>query len=617
MGISTSLNIALTGLKSSQLQLDLTANNVANSSSPDYSRRRVQTSALVVGDRTFGVMNGTVQREIDLQVQRQWRTATANSAYATTRSDYLTRLDSSFGGPKNPNSLDALFNGFKKSFEKLAASPDNGAARIEAVASAETLAQSLRSLSETIQTARQDAETSIGSAVTEVNTLLMRISKLDKEIISVSAGDNSTAALQDERDAAIDDLAKLIDIKVEDQSYGAIAIRTTAGTLLYDDTPVQLRFDERATLSPGSLYSVVDSERSVGAIVIESGPGAGYDLFRDNSIRSGKIAALRELRDDTLVSAQSQLDALAAQMAEAISNKTVTGTAVTSGTAQGFSVDLSGLKPGNRFTLEYTDASGTRTVSFVARATAGDVGDDYTPDPNDTVVTLDLSGASGTLANQVAAALGASFQVSDLGGNVLQVLDDGTSAMAINSLSASISVDTLQSGSKSFALFIDSATGQGFTGLTGANNQKPGFASRIYVNPTVKADPAYLVKYTATTAPNDTGRPRAVIDALSEAKYLFDPDVGIGTQLAPFSGTVEQFLKQVLSSQGSRTQAAQQLAEGQGIVTANIEERYNGSRKVDLDAELSRLIELQTAYQANARVLTAAREMLDMLMQAI
>jgi flagellar hook-associated protein 1 FlgK len=83
----------------------------------------------------------------------------------------------------------------------------------------------------------------------------------------------------------------------------------------------------------------------------------------------------------------------------------------------------------------------------------------------------------------------------------------------------------------------------------------------------------------------------------------------------PFSGSIGQFLKQVVVGQGAAASAAGSLAEGQSIVAANLEARYEQSREVDLDEEMARLIELQTAYQANARVLTVAQQMLDALMR--
>ena len=49
------------------------------------------------------------------------------------------------------------------------------------------------------------------------------------------------------------------------------------------------------------------------------------------------------MRDSILPQAQNQLDELANQMSQALSNQTTTGTAVTSGSQAGFNVDVGAL----------------------------------------------------------------------------------------------------------------------------------------------------------------------------------------------------------------------------------------------------------------------------------
>src|SRR5204863_9119946 len=79
------------------------------------------------------------------------------------------------------------------------------------------------------------------------------------------------------------------------------------------------------------------------------------DLIANQSIRSGKIAAYLDMRDDVLVQAQKQLDSLAATMAQALSDDTVGGAAAASGAQSGFSIDTAGWQNGNRLNLTYTD----------------------------------------------------------------------------------------------------------------------------------------------------------------------------------------------------------------------------------------------------------------------
>ena len=57
------------------------------------------------------------------------------------------------------------------------------------------------------------------------------------------------------------------------------------------------------------------------------------------------------------------------------------------------------------------------------------------------------------------------------------------------------------------------------------------------------------------------------------------------------------------------------LDEGQGIALATAQSRVASTSGVSIDEEMSKLVQLQTAYSANARVLTAARDLLDTLLR--
>ena len=107
-------------------------------------------------------------------------------------------------------------------------------------------------------------------------------------------------------------------------------------------------------MTAASQWSADPSQRTVGTITLTSPNGNSVDLVQSNAIRSGQIAAYLQMRDQDLVQAQSQLDAIAAGMATALSNKTTAGSAVSSGLQSGFKVDIGGLSAGNTITVNYT-----------------------------------------------------------------------------------------------------------------------------------------------------------------------------------------------------------------------------------------------------------------------
>lgn len=616
MAIGTALNIALMGLKATQSGLEVTAGNVANAGSTGYSRRVSTTSAQVAGGDVIGVRQDVVKRELNVYVQKQWRTSAASAEYAGVRSETLQRLDEMMGGPDNPNSLDSVFNTFKKQLEALSTSPEDRAIRIQTAAAVETVATRLNGLSNDIQSLRQEAETSIGGAVKEANDLLQQIQKLDAQVIAVGASGQSTAGVMDLRDAAVDKLAKIMDIRVEEQDYGAIAIYTGAGQLLYDDRAAELSFDENASIQPGDTWSVDPEERSVGSVTLTGLGSQGVDLFASGAFHSGSIAAYKELRDQTLTGAQAQLDELAEKLTFALGNRNDPGTAVTQADgAEGFSVDLAGFSEGSTLSVDYTVGGVKKSVTFVGTNGATTLGDDYTGNPKDTVVAIDTTGSIDDILAAIGAAMPDLTVATD--GTSLTMVDDGAGGTQdVTALKASIPTKDLLSGDPSLPLFIDVGSADGsYTGLSNGRQQKAGYAQRIAINPAIKADPAYLVKMAEDTVSSDNTRPRALADAFANLTFTFDPSTGVGSSAAAFSGSTEAFVRQIVSTQGAAAENAKAVEEGQDIVTNNLADRYDKSRAVDLDSEMAQLIELQTAYQANARVLTAAREMIAALMQ--
>ncbi|MBH0236845.1 flagellar hook-associated protein FlgK [Methylobrevis albus] len=615
MSITNALRTSLTGLKVNQRELEVVSNNIANADSVGYTRKTLTTSAIVADERTIGVRVTAINREVDLQVQKQWRSSAAAGEYARIRSDAMTRLDSFYGGPANVSSLDQLFSEFTGAMETLATSPEDNAARIEAVAAADSLAASLRTLSANIQALRGETESSLADAVDEANSLLALIADLDKQVVAAQSS-SAPVGLLDQRDAAIDSLSKLMDIRVEEDKFGKVTIHTTSGQQLYGATVSRLGFDEHGVVNANSQWTDSAETRTLGTVTLDTGDGMKVDLFAAGAFRSGSIAAYRSLRDDALVTAQAQIDELASVMARAISNTTVAGEAASAGGAEGFDLDVSGLATGNTISLAYKDAAGVdRRVTFVATNGGASPGNGFTADPKDTVVAVDTRGGSAALAAAIQQTLGAGFQVTSPSDGSIRVLDDGAGGSTdVTALSASVTLTELQSGEPQFALFVDGrAGGQAFTGYSLGADQTRGFAERIMVNPALTADSALMVKYAETTTSADATRPRALLDALTSTTAMFNPATGVGTTSAPYTGTVKNFLTQVLSTQGAQIASAQRINEGQSIVTANLEERYRDSQAVNIDEEMARLIELQTAYQANARVMKAAQDMIDAL----
>ncbi|HEX8417970.1 MAG TPA: flagellar basal body rod C-terminal domain-containing protein, partial [Methylobacterium sp.] len=328
-----------------------------------------------------------------------------------------------------------------------------------------------------------------------------------------------------------------------------------------------------------------------------------------------------------LPQAQSQLDDLAAGLSRAMSDRSAEGTPVADGAAKGFDIDLTGLRAGNAVTLSLRDAAGNQRNLVLMpsnRNPPTPVSAADTADPTATVVPITVTGNPADLRSAIATALGGNFRVSaqtNLGAGGLRILSNGAPGdPTILSISASVtqaaSTTDIQNGEPQLPLFIDgNQKGSLYTGSFDGGAQSVGFAQRIRVNPSVVTTTSSLVNMTATTQTGDTTRADYLYGALTSASRTFSASSGIGGVQAPYAATVQDFAQRIVDAQGAGAASAQGLDEGQAIALATAQSRFATQSGVNIDEEMSNLIALQTAYGANARVLTAARDMLDTLLR--
>jgi flagellar hook-associated protein 1 FlgK len=615
MGISTALSAALTGLRATQTSLAVTAGNIANANTDGYTRKVAALSTIVAAGNTVGVRVAQVQRALDLTLQAQFRSMAATATYADLAATYAGRLDTLFGTPGGATALDTLFANLTNALEGLTATPESIPAQMGVVGAGQALAQQLNVLTAEVQSMRSEAEEGLAHAVTEVNAALANIKDVNDRIVAQSANGIPPAALLDERDQYIAQLAQLMDIKVLNTDHSGIAIMTASGQMLFDGVPSRLFFDSHGMLSPSSVWTT-DSSRNVGTLAVYAN-GQPIDLFASGAIRSGAIAAYRDLRDSILPQAQAQLDAIAAQLALTLSSEQVTGEAASASGADGFDLDLAGMLAGNTIALDYLEmpAGTARRVSFVRvdNASVLPLSNTATADPGDTVYGIDFSGGMASVVAQIQAALGGSFTVSDAGG-ILRILDDGAAGTVdITGLSARRTVTGLAEGTVALPFFTDTA-GAPYSGGLDNGSQRTGFAGRIAVNAALAADPSALIKYASDIASGDATRPIAILQRLRDAAY-FGADTGVGSTTTPYRGGAGDFIRQVLAVRGAAAEAASARRDSQEVAINALNDRMSQTSGVNIDDEMAHLVEIQNAYAANARVMSAIREMLDMLMR--
>ena len=611
----------MSGLRANQAALSLVSSNVANVETPGYVRKTVNQVQTTTGTGSTGVSVVGVNRELDVYVQKQVLTETSGASYASTLSAALQRLQGIYGDPSSNTTLESAFNTLTAALQALSTSSDSPAARSTAVNAAQSLAQMLNSTSAGIQSLRSDAESSIKSSVDAANNAMQQIATINNQLLGTTGDDAAAASLLDQRDQYITQLSQLMDVRVLTNDRNQVTVFTNSGVQLVGSEAAKITFDAQGTVTPNTTWNSDPSKSTLGTLTLTFPHGGDIDLISTNSIRSGSIAANLQLRDQTLVQAQAQIDQVAGAMASALSDKTTAGTK-DAGPPVNFSLDLTGLQNGNTVQFSYTDSSNKThnvTLMRVDDPSVLPLKNSATNDPNDEVYGVDFSGGMSSVVSQLNGMFGsAGVQFANPGApsNTLQISGDAGGTAVVNSASSTITMTSLTSGNPQLPLFVDN--GVPYTGaITGTGSQQTGLAARISVNNLLLADPSRMIVYGAGTQAGDTTRSDFILSQLTQGSYYVSPQTGIGSNATPFKGTLLGFVQQFTTSQGQAASAAQQLADGQNVVLSTLQNKLNSSSGVNIDEEMAHLLSLQNAYSANARVMSTVKDMFDSLLQSM
>ncbi len=622
MGLTQSLATAMSGLQATQAGLSVVAGNVANAQTAGYVEKSVSLTETVAGDGGNGVSVGSINRVLNTFVQQQLWTESAGGGYADLRANVYQQLQQVYGQPGSPTTLDTTFNNFTAAVQALSASPSSAAAQAQAVNSAQAMAQQLNSATQSIQALRSQADQGIAGDVQQANTALQQIAQINSQLSTVGLDNGTTATLEDQRDQYINQLSKLMDIRVSQGSNNEDIVTTSGGTQLVGQAGAsQLSFTASGTINATQLWNADPTKSELSTITLTSPSGTTTDLVADGGIQSGEIAGYLSMRDDVLPQAQNQLDALAAQMSSALSDTTTAASPVTVGANTGFDTDISGLSNGNTIQLSYTDGNNVQhdvTIVRVDDATALPLSNTATANPNDTVIGVDFSGGPAAVAAALNTALGsAGLQFSNPSGSTLEILNAANSPVTVNSVSTTTTATSLTSGSAALPLFVDGANP--YTGaFAGTGPEITGYAGRIAVNPEVVDDPSLLTTYQTSppTAVGDATRPNFIYNQLVNATATYSPDTGVGGTTAPFQGTLSGYMSQIVSMQSLAANTATSLQTGQDTVVSSLQSRFNSTSAVNIDTEMANLLTLQNSYGANARVMSTIQAMMQSLLQA-
>lgn len=316
----SALHIALSAVRAARVGLDTTSHNVANSSTPGYTRQRV-TLASSFSRPVPGGLVGTgvtitdIDRVRDQMADVRFRSGAATLAGLEVRSELLQTAEMALGEPDH--GVSASLSSLWDSFDSLVLAPNDTATRITVMSELDRTATSIRDLSTSLTNIEGVTRESLIEVADGVNVRLAEVARLNQAITSTNI---TQPDLMDQRDLLLDELSSMIGVNVIPQDNGAVRVTLNGIGLV-----------------SGNQADTLSVDPSTGAI----STSAGLSLTP-----GGEAAGLQEFLTSDLTTFRSQLDALAIDLHDAL-NATNAG---------GFSPNGPG---GDLLTYDPTNPSGT------------------------------------------------------------------------------------------------------------------------------------------------------------------------------------------------------------------------------------------------------------------
>ncbi|MDB5660729.1 MAG: flgK [Cypionkella sp.] len=320
MSITSGLSSALSGLNAAARAAEIVSSNIANAMTDGYGRRELQVSARTVGGSGQGVSVIGVTRRSDPVLLGDRRLAQAGSGARDVTAAFLKRVETTLGTVDSATSLGSRISDFDTALIEASSRPESEARLSQVLGSAKALAAHLAAAGNDVQQARASADDQIETQVAQVNTALARIADLNGLIRATSGSGRDNSALIDQRQQAIDSIAKIIPLREVPRDKGEIALFTTGGAVVLDGLPARLGF------TPVGVVVAAMTQGSGALSGLTLNGKAISTAAEDGPISGGTLAAQFAIRDDLAPQAQGKLDAVARDLVERFAASGLDGT---------------------------------------------------------------------------------------------------------------------------------------------------------------------------------------------------------------------------------------------------------------------------------------------------
>ncbi len=622
------LGTGLSSLRALQRALDTTAHNIANVSTPGYSRQTVefQTRQPSVFGQSWignGVDVSTVRRIYDQFLAAQTRSSSGNLARLDAFATQAERLDNMLGD--TTNGISATLQAYSDALSEVSSTPGSIPARQVLLSEGRALAQRMQDYDARLREMSADIDTRFAGEAREVSLIAEGIARLNGEItVARQTTGQAPNDLLDQRDRLIDEIAGKVSVTVVAEADSLNVFIGNGQPLVLGTTSSQIT----------TVTDPFDPQRTQFALLTDTGT---VDISR--GVSGGTLGGLLDWRREMLEPARNELGRISLAIASEVNAQHREG------------MDLTGALGGDFFNVggvgvdDVTTNTGTAIVSAtrtdVAAITGGDyvlarTGTGYTLRRHDTgaAVTFTGTGTVGDpiLADGLSIVVGAGVATGDqfvihptrdaISGMNVAITDPARIAAAAP-VRASAATTNSGNGTITTGEVLDSANAQLLTtvnivftsatqySVNGGPAQAYTAGGNIDVNGwrvQIGGAPAVGDTFTVRNNAGATGDNRNAI-ALSDALRGGILDGGT----ISVAGAVER----LTADMGLQTRTAQVNRDAEAVVNQDDLAARDAVSGVNLDEEAAAMLRYQQAYQASAQIIAMASDLFNSLLAAV
>lgn len=354
--LSSGISIALQAVLTHSQVLEITANNIANASTPGYRRQSaILTTAIPssingadhgsgAGQRGNGVTIDRIQRFQLEFFDGRYRSVSAEAQNWKAQSGILSQLESTLAENSDDGLLPKL-DQFWAGWQSLSNDPTNTSLRTILLDDARSLATAFNRRATQITQLRSDQNQVVASQVEEINSLASQIAQLNGNISRVISVGEQPNDLMDKRDLALDRLAELSGTVSFEQKNGEMMVSVGGHVLVVGHDTFKL--ETRTNPTDNSVADVYWSDN------------------QKLDPPSGKLKGTLEVRDRVLVDQLNGLNTMSAGLIAQVNTIHSTGYGLNNATGLNF---FSGADASSIAVNSSLDAASIATSSAINQA---------------------------------------------------------------------------------------------------------------------------------------------------------------------------------------------------------------------------------------------------------